>query len=1110
MGSIRHPDSNSCVARYVSTAMLAAMLAIMSGCGSESPSTDISDDAVLDVVSDVIGDTSAEVLADAPAVTDITTETDTDETGGDHVIHVDLTGLAPQETAYLHIGDKIYTLKRHDEETRDEARDDNVLLQVVADEDLTHYAEDVELPDDRVALMWVTNTPDDNRVGEHGFGLVGIHIPERSITKARTIRAHQGWTKYKKYLVNPLPKRDSNGSELLRLGTDANDDPDEFVTPLDAAKAILFHHPELTSLDPDVAALVMTHIENSVGLIELAESISAQGPAYEHDDKYSDGWAILEPILDDNGNRRLKKDGTPFYNYNLSDKTAADAELVLRNVLRSAHNDPALKGSTYHTQDGVGSIDVTPETPAALRAGESAYYNWTLDHTQSRSGLEARISPLDNNPTTGNRRVKISLKNHWLRHLTFFVGFEDSFGHRVEIPAGQTTSHDDTANKLQYVSHLAPVVTIMGIPLPADWEDYTIEIPNDASRVNLYAGGLGVGYLDFPKVASDGIILTAVFEYALPTIFLAAGAGLQSTEWYKSIMADSDLVFAISAIGFFLLAGENAAEIGLGGNPKRILSRSASMLGGILLSYGCSKLKTYLVAKMAETQFEQAIPFVGWALKLLSISATLSAIAQTTVEVLSSPWVIKNSATATQKMRITIHHDPDDYQFPATATSYKLIIKWGDAADRTIGPIPMPGTTVSEPIVIEIEEALAGGVVEATVGFYSDTGWLAGRGSTGRLSNVLPVGQDTLDAAITIEEMLVPLDETTLYSHKQSLNYISGQYEWVAGEAPDETIADLSCDNVGSHLCQLDNITFSQRTGMFGYAWQAAGPGMTQCNTSTTDLQLHYVQNLSAKQDPGIAYKSLECGMSTQSTIIYDLLGPVDGTGNNFFLDTRDGQYHLRKVVLDETTPMTYLGNSWGRFTQPLDDIAMRDGGYVVGANWANSKLEILKLPDEPFPDETAPWAQLISGQGTREGLLYGPKAIAFTADGTLLILESLNKRIQALDIDGNPVKYFHGKTEYHTLLHAETEQVTYLDMGVEYLGYIYVLSYIRDGASTDNYRLDIYSPAGEFLSRTSGFAAAKMTVDLWRNVYSLNYEKIAGPGGRTEPSVSEWIPSTP
>lgn len=1077
-------------------------LSLLPGCGDGDTPTDAMVDAPMDAASDVA----------APDATTSDTSEDADAgTGAEgSVVHVDLTGLPPNETAYLHIAGKTYELVAHDDESREDARDDNELLQTVADDDLTHFATDVELPDDRVALMWVTHTPHDDRAGEHGFGLVGIHIPETAMIKARMARAAQGWPKYKKYLQDPATKRDLDRNLAHRLASDPNDDPDEFVTPLDAAKAILFHHPELTSLDPDVAAIVMTHIENSVGLIELAESISAQGPAYEHEDAYPDGWAVLEPILDEEGNRRLKDDGTPFYNYNLSDKTAADAELALKNVLRAAHNDPGLKGSTYHTQDGVGSIDVTPETPVALRAGEAANYNWTLDHTQSRSGLEAQISPLDNNPTTGNRRVSIKLKNYWLRHLTFFVGFEDSFGQKVAIPASMSTSHDDTDNQLLFVGNLEPVITIMGIPLPADWSEFTVEIPDDAARVNLFAGGLGVGHLDYPKVANNGIVLTAVFEYGIPLIFLAAGAGLQSTEWYKALMADSELLFAVIAVGGFLLAGENAAEIGMGGNPKRVLSRSASMVGSMLLSYGCRKLQQYLVQKMAESQFEQAIPFVGWALKLLSISATLGALAETTAEVLSSPWVIKNSATATQKMRITIDHDPDDYQFPATAKTYKIIIKWGDAADRTIGPIDMPGTTVSDPIVVEVDNALAGGVVEATVGFYSDTGWLAGRGSTGRISNVIPAGHDTLDAAITIEEMLVPLDETTLYSHKQSLNYVGGKYEWEADAAPDETVASLSCNNVGSHLCQLDNITFSQRTGMFGYAWQAAGPGMTLCDSSTTDLQLHYVQNMSAKADPNIAYKSLECGMSTQTTIIYDLLGPLDGTGNNFFLDTRNGNYHLRKVVLDETTPMTNTGMSWGRFTEPLDDIAMRDGGYIVGANWANSKIEILKIPDEPFPDNVAPWAQLMGGQGTREGLLYGPKAIAFTSDGILLILESLNKRIQALDIDGNPVKYFNGKTEYFASLHAETEQVTYLDMGVEYLGYIYVLSYIGDGSVVDNYRLDIYSPAGLFLSRTTGFAAAKMTVDLWRNVYSLNYEKIVGPGGRTEPSVSEWIPSTP
>jgi hypothetical protein len=42
-----------------------------------------------------------------------------------------------------------------------------------------------------------------------------------------------------------------------------------------------------------------------------------------------------------------------------------------------------------------------------------------------------------------------------------------------------------------------------------------------------------------------------------------------------------------------------------------------------------------------------------------------------------------------------------------------------------------------------------------------------------------------------------------------------------------------------------------------------------------------------------------------------------------------------------------------------------------------------------------------------------------------------------------------------------------------------------------------------------AGLAAARLQVDLWRNVFTLNYEIVQG-SGRTEPSVSEWIPSTP
>jgi hypothetical protein len=42
------------------------------------------------------------------------------------------------------------------------------------------------------------------------------------------------------------------------------------------------------------------------------------------------------------------------------------------------------------------------------------------------------------------------------------------------------------------------------------------------------------------------------------------------------------------------------------------------------------------------------------------------------------------------------------------------------------------------------------------------------------------------------------------------------------------------------------------------------------------------------------------------------------------------------------------------------------------------------------------------------------------------------------------------------------------------------------------------------------GVNGARMVVDQWRNLYTLNYEAIVGPDNRTEPSISTWIPSTP
>jgi hypothetical protein len=93
---------------------------------------------------------------------------------------------------------------------------------------------------------------------------------------------------------------------------------------------------------------------------------------------------------------------------------------------------------------------------------------------------------------------------------------------------------------------------------------------------------------------------------------------------------------------------------------------------------------------------------------------------------------------------------------------------------------------------------------------------------------------------------------------------------------------------------------------------------------------------------------------------------------------------------------------------------------------------------------------------------------------------------------------------------------IHYLDVGVESKGFIYVLSYQGTGSAQTDYHLDIYNPDGTWLSRTPekqgnpGVNGARMIVDQWRNLYTLNYDAILGPNNRTEPSVSTWIPSPP
>jgi hypothetical protein len=131
--------------------------------------------------------------------------------------------------------------------------------------------------------------------------------------------------------------------------------------------------------------------------------------------------------------------------------------------------------------------------------------------------------------------------------------------------------------------------------------------------------------------------------------------------------------------------------------------------------------------------------------------------------------------------------------------------------------------------------------------------------------------------------------------------------------------------------------------------------------------------------------------------------------------------------------------------------------------------------------------------------------------DGVIVVLEAGNNRLQAFDVAGNAVRFFKKQPRpwFLALDATKSGDTVYLDVAIEHTGYVYVLSYDQ-GSSPFAYRLDVYAPDQRGtapITTTPNVYAARVTVDFWRNVYTLNYDELARPGYAVEPSVSLWAP---
>ncbi len=1250
-------------------------------------------------------------------------------------------GSLTKEPLFLKVQSSKIPISTHTAETRRAAKDQNkaagALLTAGRGEALTHFAEipgDL-LPEDRIALMMVVGPDRGNpRCDLPDLYHVRFHTPER-ITRWWAERAFR---KHGKHLLHPkLAGFDLQAPKDLESAIESFVHAEQVVGPWDTAVSMLIQNPDVASAETHTHEIVKNeHVAPSKDLdpaqynrvYDLYTQIAKQGPA-----KPDSGYARIRQSTEHDGTKMTAeftwedKNGDPIYEagdpimiYDLTDDTQSWCREPASYSTRSARKDSRLQSQTWSVDQGTpvdnkivkesDALALLARRPTLAQSGTS----WTVTNATPHNGLSVYAESLAYDPT--QYRLSIDVKNTYLRVLGSFVQFfldvkmtqpinnpkvpNIPDGWPIYFPKALAEKFETPSKKA--LGTVTNVNTIMGIPMPTDPTKITVPWPQEAQAAQLLFGCAGTSRWD-NNIVWPGFIITGIFQYGIPLLFMAIGAAVTDTQWYKDFVSNTEKVVAACAVAFGPVAGGVTVAAALL-NTKAVLFSFAGIITGLLVKKGMEKLALYITARLVAAQFQNAAPIVGWGFRVAAVALNFAQIAVTTGEILSSPAVLEIDIMRQMTLDFTLKPDPKHGEpgdpstaiWPAVAYNCVVTVNYenGTSYESTQEMSP---TSTSAPLRFAFSPVGWGGKLQITANVFSKNGWLCGKYQ----SDLMQAQPDDAATGImkregSIQEQLVPLTLDTQYDYKQQVYYTDQeQHHWIVGSVPTATQSALSCSNVGNNYCKPVSLTINQKAFQVGYAFQASGQNLPLEDPKgpKDQGQMYTMQNISVLSSEQLQkrLKFPTFGFKVQPNIAYNTWGegPTEDTINNdnFVLDSRNGEYHLRQVMLMDGKPNFDLENSnlksWGKFYIPhLDSIVVHPSRLVIAVSWEFSKIQILQLPPEPVDDKDAPEAQILSGEGILEGLTRGPIAIAISPDGRVMLLESLNKRIQAFDTKGNPVASFtgpllmtlpsaqyvpdldarkfstalqdqfrqHGITHvfdlspalepaleaakltqeiitafadegvyltynideknhidpvgssYITvvtpgqawtvtdpnknniynvfkqgialqvyvvlnnttvdvigrgqrwvirdltsaksyLLYAdpanpttlsiydylsymplhEPEGMTYVDMAVEAKGYLYVLSHKDTGGVVKNtdYALDIYNPDGSFLVRTPDpklhpggnmqyVSAARIAVDIWRNLFTLNYSTFKGLGGRTEPSVSQWMPTPP
>jgi NHL repeat-containing protein len=1037
-------------------------------------------------------------------------------------LHFDFSHFQTAQPLTLNVAGRQIPLTAHDESTRKKARAAVPMLALIPDQHLTHHVE-VDLPSDAVALTYVTTPRSENGVTFDAPLHLSVHVPRASREKARYGMNGGGvHPKLRQYGVTP---------ESFAATVGAGDDPkipdhiDTMRNAFDAAVATLFHHPQLINIAHQHAAVILEHITDA-----LARSGDMQAAIFSLGDQWLTTTNVNPAV------------NPPWLHSKPDPSVVQAAQGALAQALVFVQNDPRLKGQQWRQRYGVTesayhSSSSQPATPRKMAAFTTATAvdgdKWVAKSIGSTWGLDVDSENISFEQTSpGAGTLSFYCNNTKLRHLSAHVEYRDASGKVLEPPADFPPSKlpDDLRPLFEpektkrFVEIIPPSKVVFGVPAGSDWTKVSVPVWPEVHTVRMLWGGLGQGTYD-RAVCAIGITATAVLDMAMPAFMLAAGGGMTDTSFVKNVLKDKNVLYQILLAGDSLVSSHGSAAISVAHNPGSALGNLSSKMAPLFLRPD-GPLGRYVLANIAAWAALRCVPFIGIALWIVNAAAASSQLAQTIDAVLQSPFVYETDFSRSFDLAVELVPDHRSNLFPEYHDELEVKVVYDGEATLPIYRRAMDARPKSLPIIVRFKSIPAGGKLRVFATFRAANGWASGQGSSAWVEAHQDEGHERTISHLEITTNEIPLNKTSVYQHRSITGVNgSGNVDWIdaKGQPPQTTSTTMS-----RKLLKLCDLTLAQLPEMAGACWQAVGENLPPDDPASppTNEALFVVQNVSVAEEPWKALAHAPAGFRVQPGIQYALTSTNDGEGLNFYIDSSNpksaannpaGGFHIRHVPLNSTNaqqaafPMRN-DESYGRFSIPMDRFALHPSGVMFAISNGSDKIFRVALSPIPLPDSYAPTEAQGAGTGQRDGLLSRPAGIAVAHDGRILVLEEGNHRVQAFDATLNPVKCFAvpGSTEkLPTMALATPPGTKMLDIAVEQAGYIYVLSEANGGETPNDYRLDLYDPSGKFLVSTFGVTAACITVDLFRTLYTLNYDSFVA-NGLLQPSISMWLPPPP